>query len=267
MSDVHLCESTATSPRRKPAPNATAIPVPFIYNASDDGTDENLLVLLQGLGDTHTPFGTLGRTLHLPQTATLALRAPDQILFLDEPAFQWYPSFDPLGDLLTHPNPTPALALLDALFAHLTRECAWPPARVHLFGFAQGGSVAAEFALRWWKAELEHQRLGEEQGVARPLASVVSVYGPLLSYPTLSTLCPTPVLVFHRPPPAETALPAGALAAFKKGFSHVNEVKVSAGDGMPRSRGEWEPIMRFWSEQLGKRQMQGLYEVMTGTAP
>lgn len=33
---------------------------------------------------------------------------------------------------------------------------------------------------------------------------------------------------------------------------------------MPRSREEWEPIMRFWSEKLSRRQVGGLYEVMSG---
>jgi len=263
MSDLQVQEATGShSPKTKPSPKATSIPVPFTYNPSDDGTDENLLILLHGLGDTHVPFGKLGRQLKLPQTATLALRAPEQVPFLYEQAFQWYTSFDPLGELLERPNPTPALALLDRILAHLTRDCAWPPARIHFFGFAQGGGVAAEFVLRWWRAELD-------AGYAvRPLGTAVSVGGPLLSYPTLPTLCPTPVLLFHRAPPAESALKAGDVSAFKKGFSHFVEVKKGSRDGMPASKEEWEPIMRFWSERLGKRPMEGLYEVMSGmTAP
>lgn len=34
--------------------------------------------------------------------------------------------------------------------------------------------------------------------------------------------------------------------------------------GMPASKEEWEPIMRFWSEKLRRRQAEGLYEVMSG---
>jgi hypothetical protein len=39
-------------------------------------------------GDTHVPFSKLGRSFKLPQTATLALRAPEQyvttfVVFLD----------------------------------------------------------------------------------------------------------------------------------------------------------------------------------------
>ena len=36
--------------------------------------------LLMRPGDTHAPFAKLGRSLNLPQTATLALRAPEQCI-------------------------------------------------------------------------------------------------------------------------------------------------------------------------------------------
>lgn len=41
-------------------------------------------------------------------------------------------------------------------------------------------------------------------------------------------------------------------------------MKVS-GPGMPAAKEEWEPIMKFWSENLARRQVDGLYEVMTGS--
>lgn len=187
-----------------------------------------------------------------------------------EQAYQWYASFDPLGDLLTNPNPTPALELLSKVVKHLTEDCAWPPNRIHLFGFAQGGTVAAEFGLRWWRAELERTKVTSADALdqePRALASIVTVCGPLLSYPTLDRLCTTPVLVAYRPPPAESALPPNALPAFRKGYSTVTDINIGRGEGMPRSRTEWEPIMRFWSERLQRRQMEGLYEVMSGAAP
>ncbi len=40
----------ATRPKVKPPPQPTSISVPFHYFPSDDGTDENLLILLHGLG-------------------------------------------------------------------------------------------------------------------------------------------------------------------------------------------------------------------------
>ena len=98
MADLHLQSPATAQARTKPPPKQSSIPTPFVYHASDDGTDENLLVLLHGLGkspspasyscaytdtvtttgDTHLPFARLGRQLKLPQTATLALRAPEQ---------------------------------------------------------------------------------------------------------------------------------------------------------------------------------------------
>jgi hypothetical protein len=42
-----------SAPRTRRPPDARAIPVPFAYAPSDDGTDENLLILLHGLGPCH----------------------------------------------------------------------------------------------------------------------------------------------------------------------------------------------------------------------
>ena len=159
---------------------------------------------------------------------------------------------------------------------HLTKDCAWPPHRIHFFGFAQGGSVAAEFALKYWRSQLSQAQkslpplnstsaANADEYIPRAFGSIVSVSGPLLSYPTLPKPCPTPFLVFHRPPPAESALAPDAMTALRKGFTKVEEVRMK-GEGMPRSKEEFEPIMRFWSEHLGRRQMEGLYEVMSGIA-
>lgn len=55
--EIQLKESSNPSPRVKPAPTEKGIGVPFVYNPSDDGTDENLLILLHGLGG-YTAFCT-----------------------------------------------------------------------------------------------------------------------------------------------------------------------------------------------------------------
>jgi len=90
----------STVPRNKPAPKNGKIPVRFVYHPSPDGVDENLLIMLHGLGsftdiyirgpmltlitpmalagDTEAPFANLGRNLRLPQTAIFALRAPSK---------------------------------------------------------------------------------------------------------------------------------------------------------------------------------------------
>ena len=40
----------STSAKVKPPPKASKIPSHFFYGPSDDGTDENLLIFLHGLG-------------------------------------------------------------------------------------------------------------------------------------------------------------------------------------------------------------------------
>jgi len=151
---------------------------------------------------------------------------------------------------------------------------------IHLFGFAQGGSVAAEFVIDLWKQQQlrivkkEKSTIDDSnfdnRSLEHPLVSlgsIVTVSGPLLSYPTISTLCPTPILVTHRSPPSDMALPPGAFTAFNKAFGSVTESKMeSKGMGMPASKQEWDPIMQFWSQHLERRQVEeGLYEVMSGS--
>ncbi|KAJ6590999.1 Alpha/Beta hydrolase protein, partial [Mycena vulgaris] len=234
-------------PRVKPPPSTTTIPVPFSYAPSDHGTDENLLILLHGDGDSHALFDRLAHQLRLPQTAVLALCAPDLVpgenVFLD--AYASFPTFwlgpGPLPATAQAQDLSPALALLARVLAHLTRDCAWPPARVHLFGFVHGGTLAAEFALT--------------VSADDALGSVVSVGGPLLSDPTRAedSRCPTPLLVAFRST-TRYVTPA-ALAALRKGFASVREYVMPAGSGdtLPMSEPEWEPIMRFWSEHLTRR--------------
>ncbi|KAF9777524.1 hypothetical protein BJ322DRAFT_1206587 [Thelephora terrestris] len=208
MQHLHVRSPSDETTVTHSPPSKNAIPVPFSYNSSDDGT----------------PFANLGKQLKLPQTATLAIRAPEKIPYLYEEAFQWYESFDPLGDILPNPNPTPALDLLAKIFDHLINDCRWSP--------------------------LNQLQKNFDSSIS-PLGSVVSVCGPLLSYPTLKSACPVPLLLFHRSPPAD----------LQKRLGSIRDIQVG-GEGMPRSKKEWEHMMRFWSEQLGRRHVSGLYEVM-----
>ena len=129
--------------------------------------------------------------------------------------------------------------------------------------------MAAELGLAWWnrhlpKGDTGPNADGERKGLGT-FGSIVSVSGPLLSYPTLAFLSPTPLLIVHSSS-ADAALPSGAITAYKKGYKHVTE-KMSAMAGMPASRDGWKPIMEFWSKHLGRRQVEGLYEVMGGIVP
>ncbi|KAJ7594191.1 hypothetical protein C8J56DRAFT_926154 [Mycena floridula] len=259
MSEFHVRETSNVNVQKT---SPKTLDVPFFYAASEDGIDENLLILLHGLGDTHIPFSKLGKSLNLPQTAVLSLRAPEQVPFLEEKAFQWYTSFDVLGDLLDRPNPTSAVELLLKVVIRLVEQHGWSAHQIHLFGFGQGGSLAVEFGLKWWKG----LQIQPAESTQTAIGSIITISGPLLSYPTLNSLCPTPLLVVDRPAPSETAMPAGSMAAFRKGYQSLVEVKLDGQRaGMPSSKEEWQPIMAFWSEKLGRRQDSGLYEVLTGS--
>ncbi|KIO17146.1 hypothetical protein M407DRAFT_33201 [Tulasnella calospora MUT 4182] len=75
---------------------------------------------------------------------------PLPIPYLDEQAFQWYPSFDHLGEFLQNPNLTSAVDALARTPEDLIDKCASAGSRIHLFGFPQGGAVAVEPGLHWW---------------------------------------------------------------------------------------------------------------------
>ena len=181
-------------------------------------------------------------------------------LFPEDPeGFQWYPTYTALGEFLTKPDPNFVLQGLLELLDHLVNDCRWPAANIHLFGFAQGGSIAAELALRYWRNSGDGSM--DTETAAKPrsqhaLASVVNIGGVLLSYPT-NIACPTPILIVHRPESADTALSNAAVAAFRKGFTgRLLEERLGgppSKEGMPSSRGEWQPVMRFWSESLSRR--------------
>ncbi|GAA6016744.1 hypothetical protein JCM10207_003238 [Rhodosporidiobolus poonsookiae] len=265
-------------PTSHPAPAFPSLR--FSYSPSRDGTSSNLLILLHGLGDTLHPFANLAHSLNLPQTATLSLQAPERVPLLEDEAYQWWESFDALGELIPNPNPSSTLALLIRFLEHLTAPvsppssssspappapanpgCGWHPSQLHLFGYAQGGSCASELALLWARTHPASLHLG----------SVVSLSAPLLSHPTTAAdkRAATRVCVVFRK--AEERMVG--LASYRKGFAEVREVRLESGrgrEGMPRGMDEWREIMRFWSETLVRRsaiETQGeVYEIAGGVA-
>lgn len=148
------------------------------------------------------------------------------------------------------------------------QDCHWTPSRIHLFGFAQGGSVALESAIAHWKSRPRSD--GTDEGIAAErayaLASVLSVGGPLLAHHAIGAPCGTAVLLVHRPPPSALSLRPGDGTTMRRVFGSVKEVQLGAGESMPASREEWAPLMGFWSERLEKRPADGLYEVLSGTS-
>lgn len=65
-------------------------------------------------GDTSAPFARLGQQLNLPQTAVLSLQAPERVPLLEEEAYQWWDSFDALGESASTP-PSSSLQCTRAL--------------------------------------------------------------------------------------------------------------------------------------------------------
>lgn len=155
----------------------------------------------------------------------------------------------------------------------------WNLDNIHLFGFGQGGTLAAETGQAISRRYKGHQ---PDTGQPAPaLGSVVSVGGPLLSLPTTSTLkgasskLGTRLLyVVRQTAPASTGKLASQEEAFKRAYSRVELARLPLQRGqppvsMPRSKDEWEPIMRFWSEVLRRRsawELDGsdIYEVTGG---
>eukprot|EP01138_Halocafeteria_seosinensis_P013602 gb/GECG01013891.1/.p1 GENE.gb/GECG01013891.1/~~gb/GECG01013891.1/.p1 ORF type:complete len:516 (+),score=53.10 gb/GECG01013891.1/:1-1548(+) len=149
--------STKRSYRRKSLTD-TVLPSFFrgsLFRHAPDGVDENLFILMHGLGDTPEPFVKFGETLALPQTAVLALKAPYSIPLM-EGGYSWVHSFDPLTFeplSITRENRARSESLfqlrksLDQLVGVIQDEWNIPTERIHLLGFSQGGTAALDYTL------------------------------------------------------------------------------------------------------------------------
>ncbi|TMJ00012.1 MAG: alpha/beta fold hydrolase [Alphaproteobacteria bacterium] len=131
-------------------------------------------ILLHGRGSNAGDMLSLAREFGQRDIAYLAPEAPRG---------SWYPySFlAPLGQ--NEPYLSDALATVGAAFARLARE-GYPPERVALIGFSQGGCLALEYAAR------NAQRYGAVVGLS---AGLIGPPGTPRAYP--GTLAGTPVFL------------------------------------------------------------------------
>jgi predicted esterase len=204
----------------------------------------NILILLHGLGDTNASFTKLGQQFNLPETACIALRAPNALI-MDIGGFQW-------GDDLVMDQSNGELDM-DAGFKAATRlilervihdglisKCGYKAREIMIFGFAQGGMAGLQAA-----AELEDSELG---GVVS-IGSGLSLSLPLKA---LEKKSKTPVLVCRASRGSKVT--DSAVSKLKGAFEHV-EVKdwKRNGDGMMSSREEMMPIMQFFARRLLSR--------------
>ncbi|KAF2090681.1 phospholipase/Carboxylesteras-like protein [Saccharata proteae CBS 121410] len=207
----------------------------------------NVLLLLHGLGDTHAPFAQLGRQLSLPETVSIAIRAPKPLPF-DLPGFHWGDDivFDQSSgamDVDTGFNSSTKMLADDVIRNTLIEKCGFRGREIILFGFAQGAMAALNVA-----AEMGGEELG----------GVVSVGGALPHSAPLQPIdkkCRTPIIVCRAA--SNSAVTDSSVARLKDTFEFV-EVKdwKRKGDGMPGNRDEMLPIMQFFARRL--RSTQGV---------
>ncbi|KAE8389118.1 Alpha/Beta hydrolase protein [Aspergillus alliaceus] len=224
----------------------------------------NLLLLLHGIGDTSATFSTFGRALNLPETTVLTLQAPTHLPF-DLPGYHW-------GDDISFDPATGALDM-DAGFARTTRtlvdevirdilvkRCGYKLREIMILGFGQGGMVGLA-AARELGIRPKVQDVGGEGGSSSAfgeLSGVISIGAP---YPVSGSVVGgksrTPVLLVAG---RDSGVVSDGAEKRTRGVFEFVEVARYArkGDGMPKSREEMLPIMRFLARRL--RSWQGVPE-------
>ncbi|KAK4683598.1 hypothetical protein P7C73_g6640, partial [Tremellales sp. Uapishka_1] len=211
--------SSTSATSSKPIPTASILsPWDFSYQPSPDGKDLNLLIMFHGLAAILQPRETTFPSQH---RHSLPPSAP--------------PVYDPQYNDLPSPDPAPTVPRLKRLLEALSKE-GWAYNRIHLFGWGQGGTMALALAA----------------SVTDRLGSTVSVCGGPSSRPTGKL--ETPILYFHRLD-ARSAASEKTVSSLRNTFKEVEVLQGDIGRGkgdMPKSRSEWEGIMKFWSEVLSR---------------
>ncbi|KAK3326479.1 phospholipase/Carboxylesterase superfamily protein [Apodospora peruviana] len=229
-----------------------------------------ILILFHGLGDSESSFASFARSLNLPGVLAISVRGtaplpPVLVGDLDSSGpggprhFHWGDDLrlSDGGDLDTDPGFEKAQHLiLDRLVGEvLIGNCGWEVADILLFGFGQGGSFALGLASRVRDglkvSELEEGNGDERRGKA--FKGVISIGGPLPNsmVPTVSSRekSRTPVLICHGR--ESESIDEDVVDVIKKEFTDVQVVEwKKKNDGMPESREEVLPMMRFFAECL-----------------
>ncbi|KAL2866284.1 alpha/beta hydrolase [Aspergillus lucknowensis] len=226
----------------------------------------NILLLLHGLGDTHTPFTNLAASLALPETTILTIQAPEPLPF-DIPGFHW-------GDDINFDSRTGALDM-DAGFSKATKllledvvktvlvgKCGYKLREIMVMGFAQGGMCGLVVAEKLFSDSAVRSTPGAGAGEkGEELAGVISIgaaYPLSLAGKTRAQgKSRTPVLVLSG---RDSDIVTDSVVKRTKDVFEFVEVHRYArrGDTMPRSREEMLPIMRFFGRRL--RSWQGVPE-------
>ena len=225
---------------------------------------ENLLLLLHGRGErSAAPFAAFARKLGLPHTTCLSLAGPLPLPF-GVPGREWFARLDPEtgcdlpsgpGDFRRAASLRQTRKALDALIDRLTNtaEGGWPSARVHVFGFSDGGTVALETSA----ARVGAARLGGCAVVAAAIlpervADAANAFPPEQRAPTPVVLtCGEHDEVVTRASVEETARTLRArnpnAVADDAVFVRVGKKTHAVVSGEPETRF----LMRFWGHTLG----------------
>jgi len=237
-----------------------------LFHPSADGVDENLLVLLHGLGDSAAGFLAFGAGMELPQTAVLSLTGPHAVPLLGGGA--WFAAlneetYEPLPAAAPHARrAAEAAAVADALYTSLCKAAAARRIRlahVHVLGFGDGGTLALQLAVRAMQrasaaaaaAAGTASREGEPGAAASPaaadplqawvgpFASVTSIGGPLLPEAISAALGPAALGIGaatgSRGPSDSAPSPAAAPVLFMSSGRRAAPAASAAAGGGPSS--------------------------------
>ena len=212
----------------------------------------NILILLHGLGDTNSPFTSLGKQLALPETACLSLQAPTPLPF-DLGGYHWgddihFDSANGQMDIDTGFSKAAKVIEERIIKEILVEKCGYSPRNVLLFGF--GGRRPHIFISRGAggvrPAGAVSIRMEEELG------GIISIGGPMTASCTAAKKSKTPVLVLGGS--SDTLITRSAVIRLKTAFNTVEYHKWDKeGDGMPGNREEMLPIIKFFARTLRSR--------------
>ncbi|KAI8897480.1 Phospholipase/carboxylesterase/thioesterase [Globomyces pollinis-pini] len=166
------------------------------FKASKEGVNSNLLILLHGLGDTPVNFLKFGTGMQLPQTAIVSLKGPHPIPFFDEGS-GWFPVVKMSLILeMEHDHPVVKAGIKKSrdLLSKFLKTCVflsesnlggWPPERVFLLGFSNGGTISLDLLL---SGQIDNKSIN--------LGGVISISGWLFNnYLQESQPCKVPICI------------------------------------------------------------------------
>ena len=184
--------------------------------AKNSYENENLIVILHGLGDSPESFYDLPQKWKLEKTAYLFVSGCEDIsLDLSSPgdiqsnhAFSWFDYFNQdtyewYDEFASEPLKKCTINIekyIDKLIRiHLVKECGWRLDQIFLFGFSQGGTIALEYLL-WLNDNIKQAAMGGIIGISTQLLGarrkLIQDYSEQNSTKNMYSI-KTPILLIH----------------------------------------------------------------------